>query len=553
MKKMRKLQLAALLVGVSATIAGFAVAGDSVQTQANETPTFAMEEGAAVRTKSDDSGIRWITNVNQAWYNNQEVPAGATVQFGTFVTSANNVSSIDELDEDFTNEKTDLPCTATADFTDGTFTYYSAITFGNVATDKKAASYATELVARSYMKYSTDGENWTYTYADSNDNQRCIRAVALEAIEDTGEFSKLDGDEQTAVKGYVGTAESQVNMAGEDEYCETAVEKISSDYAVAYQGAKKVGTFTAGTLTLDRDFAYNQDVVLTLFDAEGNYAKAGECKYVTRAIAGDLEFAETFNVRSVTIDGYYVLTTDVDMGDTLYGGATFNGVLDGQGKSISGISVNVASNYAGLFLYFNGTMKNVKIYGAMSNTKAHALISYHAASAGDVTLENVYVEYTAVGAGNSGAIFRQVYATHSLTMKNVVTVGLNDTQPANIGSMISYFTPLKTFNVTMENCYAITKSTNPKPLANVNNTSIITGLNKFTETFGEGESTTIGTGTMKTTYTLQDYTSNDSTVVFHGKGSVTTYAGANAYVDFQNEVKNNTVEVGKFLESVVNP
>ena len=242
MKKMKKLQVAASVLGFTAAVAGLAMLNAPAQVKADETAKFAMANGAGVRAVANQAGIRWETTVNEAWYS-ANIPTGATeVSFGTLVTAANNVSTVTDLTT-ATAEVKDLACKKAADFTNGTFTYYSSIVYNNMSewTDaERKAAYGAELIARSYVKYKAAGETEvTYGYATANDTARCMRAVALAAYETTGE-KELTTEQKGVVDDYFGTAGATQDFGG---YYETAnPDTVSGNYTVAYAGAKKVGT-----------------------------------------------------------------------------------------------------------------------------------------------------------------------------------------------------------------------------------------------------------------------------------------------------------------------
>ena len=511
MRKNRKVQLAAALLGFTAAAAGvFALNGRAVEAQA-ASATFEMRTGASVRAKENESGIRWETNVTQAWYNDN-IPAEATgVSFGTFVTAASNVASVTELDENFNNEVQDIPCETTSDFFESgdTFKYYSAIKYTNAEiADRTTEAYATELIARSYVKYTLNEEE-VYKFAEAEDTARCMRAVALVEYEEKDVNDAL-------MENYLGTNEnSALAVDGGDGVFETAVETASSDYAVAYYGAKKVGTLTAGKLTLNADFAYNENVVLSLFDAEGNYAKTTECKYITAFVYQEKDgetvtkdtFKDYINV-SGTISGYYVLSSDIDLGDTYYGLGTFAGTLDGNGHKISGISVTAAKG--GLFAVLAGTVKNVSITGEIGSYNT-GLIALSCSQNATVLVENVYVEASMVHK-STGAIVRTVYGGASVTLKDVVVYRTDASTNTGGGVLGQVFNSAK---VNMENCYYIAK-TGRTPLNNAAATNYYTMTDNGDVTVFCGEN-----GTKETEGNVTTYKKND-------KATLTAYYGTNA-------------------------
>lgn len=391
MKKINKIRLLTTMLGAAALTAGIAALNvSSVETKAATTAsTFAMESGASVRAVAGESGIRWTTNVTEAWFTNPEnIPANADdVSFGTFVTAASNVDSVTDIDKD-TAEVSDIVCGESASFSGGTFTYYSAITYKNV-TESQNQAYATELVARSYVKYTTDGgETYTYKYADATDTQRCMRAVALEAYK--------DGDHADIVTSYFGTEQTSENFGG---FYETAVpDTVATDYTVAYAGAKKVGTLSGGSLTLD-GLELGDKASLNLFTDAGDYAFTDEFQYVDQALT-NANFATVLNPsEATTLSGYYALAEDIALTGTWTSSQIFNGTLDGNGRKITGLAPNYGSATSsrkkggGLFwVIASATFKNLSMEGVSLTNKQMGAFAYGLAN-GISRFENVYVSF----------------------------------------------------------------------------------------------------------------------------------------------------------------
>ena len=381
MKKTRKLQLVALLVGVSATIAGFASTNTTMQAQASGTGAFAMETGATIRTNVGESGMRWITSVSEEWYN-ATVPTGAKVEFGTFVTSADNVSSVEELNENFNNGKQDIACPSEAKFKDGKFTYYSSVIYNNVSTEKQKAAYAEELVARSYVRYSTDnGASWTYAYADAEDSMRCVRVVAATTILDEETFASLPTDEdRNAVKAYVG--ENGGDLVG-DGYLEMVNSDSfdASSYSTVYENYKK-------TDAMATEFTIGEHYNYLFFNDNGDFA-AASFQYVMQALDDEVEFRQVLSSTETgaTLNGYYALGNDITLTDAWKNTMTFEGTLDGNGYAINGLAL---SKRTGLFSAVNGaTVKNVIVNNAALSGYQTGVFAYE--TKGTVTFDNVYV------------------------------------------------------------------------------------------------------------------------------------------------------------------
>lgn len=400
MKRTRKLQLAVSVLGVSAAVAGFALMSP-VQAKADEQASFAMAKGAYVRAVENEAGIRWETSVNKAWYDeNIATIANATdVSFGTLVTSVNNVTVDGVIDMELltkdAKEVSALPCEAMPRFDrQPTFTYYSSIVYteedmGDWTTEEKQKAYAVELVARSYVKYSTDGGvTYTYKYADAEDTARCMRAVALAAYEDTSANAPTE-DEKGYIDHYFKDKATGTVALNGDAYYETSVAETfaNSQYTVAYAGAKKVGTFNGETATFDK-LELGENYTLTLFDAQGNYAKTSSFQYVTKTLDYTNFKSVMQPATATTVTGYYVMTTDVDVaGSTAWTGtATLAGTLDGGNHKLTGLNVN---RVTGLFANVdNATVKNIAIVDAQLADKSGLLVY---SSSGDLTVDNVYI------------------------------------------------------------------------------------------------------------------------------------------------------------------
>ena len=390
MKTTKKLQLVASVLGLTAAVAGFSMVNASIQVKAEETAKFAMANGASVRAVANEAGIRWETTVNEAWFE-ANVPDDATdVEFGTIVAAAKEVTAIKNLTTKTEGAKR-LVCKVLPDFTDETsFTYYSSILYNNMSewtAEEQKAAYATELIARSYVKYS-DGEGTTWLYADATDTARCMRAVALAAYEDTSDKA-LSTTQKEVVDDYFAATGNAIDFGGYYEMVNP--DAISGNYTTAYLGAKKVGTVEAGTLALD-GMELGDKGTLTFFDANGNYAKSTEFQYVTKAVTNASFVADltTVTEESYIRDVYYALTEDIDLTGTTWTTSVIfkDSTLDGNGHTINGLSV---ANKKALFQGIqNAAIKNLAVKNVMINSAAGGGAAF-AWEARNATFENVYV------------------------------------------------------------------------------------------------------------------------------------------------------------------
>ena len=384
MKKIRQLKIVILLLVAIVAFIGFIVMNVDVKVQAGGKVMFSMGTGVVIRTNPEESGMRWTTNVSEAWYK-ENVPTEAKVVFGTFVTSADNVDSVEELDENFNNEKKDIVCPSEAKFKDGVFTYYSSVIYNKVSEENQKDAYAEELVARSYAKYSIDnGATWTYVYAVAEDSLRCIRMVAATTIMDEKSFDNLTDEEKTAVQAYVG--ENNGNLV-QDGYLETAKNDVLdvSAYGTVYENNKKI----SGIKT---EFEVGEHYDYVCFDADGNFATA-RFQYVTQAFDNEIEFQKVLqtNVANTEVDGYYALANNIMLSGTWTNAMIFKGVLDGNGYTIDGLSL---AKKSGLFSVVNGaTIKNIIVQDATFTSGEAGVFAYETQS--PTTFENVYVSVVA--------------------------------------------------------------------------------------------------------------------------------------------------------------
>ena len=117
---------------------------------------------------------------------------------------------------------------------------------------------------------------------------------------------------------------------------------------------------------------------------------------------------------------HYTLTQDLDCSeienftpignDDNFGGATFNGVFDGQNHTISGLHIEAGTDHAGLFAMTQlATIRNLKLEnGSVQTTgRAGSLIGY----AEDTDIVNVSSDFTVSGDEAAGGIVGFVQST----------------------------------------------------------------------------------------------------------------------------------------------
>ncbi len=156
-------------------------------------------------------------------------------------------------------------------------------------------------------------------------------------------------------------------------------------------------------------------------------------------------------------DGYYLLMEDITIGtgegEVSYPtpSATFAGVFEGNGYSISGLTVT-ANQSGGLFATLSGaTIKNLAIVNATVSSTQSGILAYRIAGAKS-TVENVYISGSLKSAEESfnGAIHGVSTNGDGLALKNVI---INLTATSDVGNgFISGYTS-RIYELT--NCYFI--------------------------------------------------------------------------------------------------
>jgi len=123
---------------------------------------------------------------------------------------------------------------------------------------------------------------------------------------------------------------------------------------------------------------------------------------------------QDFNGKTIRLASNIVLTSNwTPIGSSSY---PFKGIFDGQGKTISGLSVN-GGDYAGLFGYVeNGQIKNLNVVAAKIKTATGAGITRYSGGlaayyASDKPIENCGVQADSIVASGFSGAYR-VHLSH---------------------------------------------------------------------------------------------------------------------------------------------
>lgn len=262
-------------------------------------------------------------------------------------------------------------------------------------------------------------------------------------------------------------------------------------------------------------------------------------------------FATYMNVTG-TITGLYELAEDIDLGGTFYGTAnTFEGTLDGNGHTISGISAvgTTAKGMGGLFKTLRGTIKNVSIIGEHKERSGLIANTCDAES----LIENVYVEASLLYKDSGSIVYMSAGA---LTMRNVVIKVEKTNANQAPGAVFAMVSMSKTLP-TLENCYYIAANgMNPLGPRSATNTKEYGMLNGGAEAvFGAATTDSTITDYTVTTYTKTE-TDADSGEVTKTTTTLTAYTDDtldNAKTAFDNAVTAGTVTLSDTLKAMMYP
>lgn len=407
---------------------------------------FYMQNGAAIRLKEGESGIRFSTTVTEEFYLalQQEYGENAAIEFHTVIGKGENFSG----ENDYTWEG--VPSFGeTGEYVYKEVIYYNDVeqeltdyyeTQGKTGAELETLvregvlqAYATELNARAYVKVTPESGETVTIDAVGADTLRSMRGVALNVLV-AGAYEE---EEKPLLESYLG-GEIAVNEAGtlagyyDAEGTGTLAETFAEGTYEVYSGAKKAGLVvvsadgeTVSVNGLNETETVGSDYSVTLYNAETRNAYVRDFKYVSKVIdeASDLAMFKIVNtfegsagiVESGLFDGYYVLGKDIDAtgythansGENLYqasnlwfttqglGNCGLKGTFDGNGHTIS----NLALGQFGLFGLINGgIVKNVAIEISSMSSGYTAGLCWFAL---DAVIENVHLKVAELP-GNSG-------------------------------------------------------------------------------------------------------------------------------------------------------
>jgi len=235
------------------------------------------------------------------------------------------------------------------------------------------------------------------------------------------------------------------------------------EYKFVVSLTKDAVTFTSRILTLTLvNFAGGNGT------AENPYQITNATQLGTLATIINLSPTSTSQspIRAAYSDKHYILTGNINLSS--YGNWTpigssaarsFSGVFDGNGKVITGLTIDTADTYQGLFGYIGGTVKNlgledVNISGGDYTGGIAASVGSTGNSSTDPypgTISNCYTSGVITGKNYAGGITSRIVDSNSVIENCYSTVTINATE--RVGGIAGYIT-----NATIKNCAALNQS-----------------------------------------------------------------------------------------------
>lgn len=239
---------------------------------------FALEDGASIRISSTTEyhgGLRFTVKANTAQLN----ALGATV-YG-FVLPTDSISG--ELDITDATNATELENSVT----DGDYTIYY-ITLTNVL----YSNYNRAFSAMAYVELTLADETTmtVQTAYDAEKNSRCLYDIAVDAYNDTAEYSKYTNDQKKVVTDYINSTVNLIKIDDDTYQVATVEDGLTAEYARGYtvvtthDAVNERLVFTI-TITIDSKLISTSDnlphVPVTVWASDGNGGYVAERMSVT--------------------------------------------------------------------------------------------------------------------------------------------------------------------------------------------------------------------------------------------------------------------------------
>ena len=364
---------------------------------------FFMETGASVRKNTDSVGIRYNTTVN--FYTDIDKNGNVDKNEAVTVEADEEISFSYEyagLNENYSG-RTNL------------YKFTGSITYTNLdaaewSDEQRTIAYNMQLSGQAYAVITKSDGSTERVNAFSNDNVRSMAEVADMAIKQEtsdGNFGKDEGNltkaEEDKIAGYRKTESAKVYINAVDgamnvgeTYNGAKIVKVKADSSVVYNAEN--GTFTFKDIDSNITAAVVKNA--TLYTDKGIIETA--FNVCTKVIKSADDWSAVFNVKDVTISGYYYLVNDITDYPIVNmktnpgaSGTPFTGTFDGDGHT-----VNVTLNSSvGLFGSLNAaTIKNARFNVKMSANAGWQQMGIAAMVNGNCSFSDMYLKIENISA-----------------------------------------------------------------------------------------------------------------------------------------------------------
>ena len=407
--KMKKgiIALCALSMMATLPVAVMSMNNANAETIVATTDGFYMEEGAAVRTTSDELGIRFSATITQTYWQELQATYGedATYNFYSVVTDG-----VKPITKNYVN--------VTPNFTEeSSYTFYSTIVYKtadleNAGLLEKACNIS--LSAQTYVDVTKAGETEAVTLAAyGQTGSRSMKAVANAAFlagETDEELAKYFtvGNRSEKVEGYSFTDKSGgvVTMS--------AMPAWTDDMEVYYGAEKLSATYENGTVSFDAISFDAEKPYISVFNGSTVYsAKVTEALKITQANVTSLQ--------SVAANATIYLAENVSLEGVAWSSTVrFTGVFDGGNHVIDNLTT--ATN-GGFFQYIDtgSIVKNVAFTNVTMGSNS-GVLAYQVPNSGVAKAENVFIQVKKTGNSTTSSRYGIVERTNtgSLDLTKVV-------------------------------------------------------------------------------------------------------------------------------------
>ncbi len=339
---------------------------------------FELAEKASIRLTDNKVAIKFSATVTEDFHNSHE---GVVYVATMNVVGSSNVKAL-EFDEPY--------------FENGVATLNAYLNFGNATEEVLAQALDVQFESAIYAKV---GDVY-YQAQNSNDVERSMRAVANDAYLNWEEGLGYERADVLDLGYFTNGLRSDKTYAAVDDSNTLYVHIPSAPAgtgAIYVDDVKVEATYDEATEKYTVTNLETEGSYVTIFDADG---KAYSTDFVTgaTAIANLDEFKATLGV-AAELNGYYVLTSDIEVGSWAAVSNIFNGTLNGLGYALS--DVKTSAMYSGLFSSaLGGAIKNLNVAVGSMNRYSGALFGYvngDSTVVTTVTMDNVSMYVPAAG------------------------------------------------------------------------------------------------------------------------------------------------------------